>query len=375
MKYSLRIARIGGIDIGVHYTWIFIFVLITWSLAQGYFPQAYKGWDTATYWITGIIAAILLFVSVLIHELSHSFMARSKGMTVSSITLFLFGGVSNLEDEPKKPGEEFAMAIVGPLSSFVLAGIFWGLAAVVQNQQSPLSAILIYMALINAILAVFNLLPGFPLDGGRVLRSILWASTRSLNKATNIAATVGRLFGWILIAFGIFQLFAGNFFGGIWIAFIGWFLSSAAESSRREITIRDRLTNIKVRELVNTNSMSISPDVTVAELVSSIFRGHYSRAVPVCQGAQVLGIVTVTDIKDLPQDKWVETHVKDIMTRQPLYEVSLDDDLNTALRVITQHDINQVLVLQDGKCAGLLSRADILRHLQLSQELGIKAKQ
>jgi Zn-dependent protease/CBS domain-containing protein len=374
MKSSLRLFRIAGIDIGIHYTWILIFVLLSWSLAQGFFPQLYPGWDTITYWITGVVAALLLFVSVLIHELAHSLVAQARGMTVTSITLFIFGGVSNLEEEPEKPKVELAMSIVGPLASLALAGIFWGLVQLVGNQQSPLAATLTYLALINAILAGFNLLPGFPLDGGRVLRSILWDRTGNLVKATNIAATVGRFMGWGLIAFGLFQIFAGNFIGGIWFAFIGWFLSSSADASRREITLREQLSGVQVKEVMTTNPTDISPDTSVAELVSNVFRKQHGRAVPVCQNAQVLGIVTVTDVKELPREKWGETAVKEIMTREPLYSVTPEDDLNTALRLIAKHDINQVLVLRDDKCAGLLSRSDILTHLHLSQELGLKQK-
>jgi Zn-dependent protease/CBS domain-containing protein len=374
MKSSWRLMRIAGIDIGIHYTWILIFVLLSWSLAQGFFPQLYPGWETITYWITGVAAALLLFGSVLIHELAHSLVARARGMTVTSITLFIFGGVSNLEEEPEKPKIELAMSIVGPLASLALAGIFWGLLQLVGDQQSPLAATLAYLALINAILAGFNLLPGFPLDGGRVLRSILWYRTGSLVKATNIAATVGRFIGWGLIAFGLFQIFAGNFIGGIWFAFIGWFLSSSADASRREITLRDQLSGVRIKEVMTTNPTGIDPDTSVAELVSNIFRKQHGRAVPVCQNDQVLGIVTVTDVKELPQEKWEETAVKEIMTREPLYSVTPEDDLNTALRLITKHDINQILVLQNDKCSGLVSRSDILSHLQLSQELGLKHK-
>jgi len=374
MKNSLRLFRISGIEIGIHYTWILIFVLLSWSLAQGFFPQMYPGWDTITYWITGVVAALLLFVSVLIHELAHSLVAQARGMTVTSITLFIFGGVSNLEEEPEKPRIELAMSIVGPLASLGLAGIFWGLLQLVQDQQSPLAGMLTYLALINAILAAFNLLPGFPLDGGRVLRSIIWDRSGNLVKATNIAATVGRFMGWALIAFGLFQIFAGNFIGGIWFAFIGWFLSSSADASRREITLREQLNGIKVSEVMTTNPTGISPATTVAELVSNVFRKQHGRAVPVCQNDQVLGIVTVTDVKELPQEKWGETEVREIMTREPLYSVTPEDDLNTALRLITKHDINQLVVTQGGRCGGLLSRAEILSHLQLSQELGLKQK-
>lgn len=374
MKSSLRLFRIAGIDIGIHYTWILIFILLSWSLAQGFFPRLYPGWDTVTYWITGLVSALLLFASVLVHELAHSLVAQSRGMTVRSITLFIFGGVSNLEDEPEKPKTEFVMSIVGPLSSLALAGIFWGLLHIVGDQQSPVAATFSYLALINVLLAGFNLLPGFPLDGGRVLRAILWNRTGNLVKATNIAATVGRFMGWGFIAFGLFQVFAGNFIYGIWFAFIGWFLSSSADASRREVTLREQLSGVQVKEVMTTNAMQISPDTSVAELVSNVFRKQHGRAVPVCENDKVVGIVTVTDVKELPQDKWEGTEVEEIMTSEPLYSVTPDDDLNIALRLITKHDINQVLVLRGKECAGLVSRSDILTYLQMSQELGLKQK-
>jgi len=182
LKYSIRLLRIVGIDIGVHYTWLFIFSLVTWSLAEGYFPQVYEGWETSTYWIAGVVGGLMLFVSVLLHELAHSLVARARGMSVSSITLFLFGGVSNLAEEPKKPSIEFFMSILGPASSLALAGVFWGLFQLVGDDESPPAAVLAYLALINALLAAFNLLPGFPLDGGRVLRSIIWGYNRQSGK-------------------------------------------------------------------------------------------------------------------------------------------------------------------------------------------------
>lgn len=371
MKSSFRLFRIAGIDIGVHYTWIFIFLLISWSLAQGFFPQLYPGWDTATYWITAVIAAVVLFASVLLHELAHSLVARSRGMSVNSITLFIFGGVSNLEGEPEKPKTEFTMAIVGPLTSLVLAGVFWGLAETVPDQDSPLAAVLGYLAIINLALAAFNLLPGFPLDGGRVFRSILWGTTGSLRKATNIAATTGRFFGWGLIGFGVFQLLGGNFLGGLWIAFIGWFLSSAADSSAKEMTLREHLGGVQVKDVMNPTEV-VDPDTTVDEVVSGIFRKHHGRAVPVCRDGRLLGIVTVTDVREMPRDKWAVTKASQIMTREPLHTVSPEDSLQAAMKLISRHDINQVLVDQQGQCAGLLSRADIIAQLQLSQELSMR---
>lgn len=374
MKASFRLFRISGIDIGIHYSWLLIFILIAWSLAQGYFPQAYPGWTVITYWVTGVIASLMLFISVLLHELAHSLVAQARGLPVSSITLFIFGGVSNLEKEPEKPSTEFTMAVVGPLSSLILGGIFWGLLHALTKQTSPVAAMLHYLALINVILAAFNILPGFPLDGGRVLRSILWGTMKDLKKATNIAATVGQAFGWAMIAFGVFWLFTGNFIGGLWIAFIGWFLSSAAGSSRRQLTLQEHLAGVAVKEAMNPNPVTVDQGTSVDEVVRNVFYQGRGRAAPVMQGEKLVGIVTIDDVKKLPHDRWVETPVVSIMTHAPLYSVAPEDDLNTALKLIAQHDINQVLVLRQGQLVGLLSRADIISHLQISQELGMKAQ-
>ena len=371
LKSSLSLGRIAGIGIGVHYTWLLIFILIIWSLAQGLFPQAYPGWETGVYWATGVVAALLLFISVVLHELAHSLVAQTRGLPVRSITLFIFGGVSNIEKEPEKPRVEFAIAIVGPLTSLVLAGIFWGLVQVLTNQQSPFAAILSYLALINALLAVFNLMPAFPLDGGRVFRSIVWGITGSLTRATNIATTVGRFFGWALIALGMSQLFFGNLLGGLWIALIGWFISGAAGASRRDVTMREHLSGVRVLDVMNPSTETISAETSVQELVQAVFRGHHRRAVPVTQGGKLVGIVTVTDVRELPQEKWADTVVKEIMTHPPLYDVSPEDDLSSTMALIAQRDVNQVLVLSRGQLVGMISRADIITHLQFSQELDI----
>jgi Zn-dependent protease/CBS domain-containing protein len=353
-----------------------------------FFPQQHPGWSTLTYWITGVIIALMLFVSVLLHELAHSLVAKSRGMKVGSITLFLFGGVSNLEDEPEKPKTEFFMAIVGPLTSLVLGGIFWGLAVIISGVpvsilglisgpalDTPLLSIIGYLGWINIALAIFNMIPGFPLDGGRVLRSIIWSSTRSLKKATNIAGAIGRIFGWLFIIYGIFSIFyTGDWFGGIWIAIIGWFLSNAADASRREVTLKEHLSGIKVKDVMNTQPGSIDPETTVEQVVANIFQKLHGRAVPVCRDDRLQGIVTIDDVKKVPRERWAQTRAELIMTRQPLYTVSPEDGLNEAFKMIAQHAINQVLVTQDGKCIGMLSRADIIAHLQLSNDLGITKK-
>lgn len=370
MMGSFRLGHIAGIEIKVNYTWFLALILIAWSLAQGFFPQT---WGPVTCWIVGIISALLLFVSVLIHELAHSLVAKSRGLGVRSITLFIFGGVSNLEDEPARPKLEFTIAIVGPLSSLVLGGIFWGLEQVVGQKGSPLSEMLFYLALINVMLAGFNLLPGFPLDGGRVLRSIIWGITKSLAKATKIATTVGQILGWGFIALGIFLAFSnGDVLDGLWIAFIGWFLISAARVSRRQVMIRENSTGARVRDVMNPTSEYVGPGTPVDNVVRENFVQRGRRAVPICQWDQLVGIVTLTDVKKLPQDRWAQTPVQEIMTRSPLLTVTSNDELNTAIKLIQQHDINQILVVDGGRLAGILSRNDIVSYLKLRQEPVIK---
>ncbi len=382
MKSTFKLFRIFGIDIGFHYTWIFIFVFFSWSLAQ-FFGATHTDWSTATAWITGIIASLLIFVSVLLHELAHSLVAKARGLPVHSITLFILGGVSNLEEEPKSASIEFAMAIVGPASSILIGIICWVIASVYAGGalnynditgtvlKTPVMATIGYLALINVFLGIFNLLPGFPLDGGRVLRSIVWQSTGNLIRATNVAAGVGQLFGWLMIAAGVVVAFMVNFFSGIWIAFIGWFLNASADASRKEITMRERLSHVYVRQVL-AETETIGPETRVSELVENIFTRKHGRAVPVCRDDRLVGIVTITDVRKVPQERWASTAVSEIMTTDPLYTVEPSDTLIKVLDLIAHHDINQVIVKDGSNCAGLLGRADLIRYLQYSQELGLR---
>jgi len=371
---SFRLGRIAGIEVGIHYTWILAFILISLSLAAGFFPHEFPDWNRATYWITGILAALLLFVSVLAHELAHSLVAQARGMPVRGITLFIFGGVSNVSGEAERPRDEFAMTVVGPLTSLVLAGAFWGLRRLLGETDTPLAAMLGYLALINALLAGFNLLPGFPLDGGRILRSVLWQSTGSLVKATNIATSVGHVFAWLLIGWGVLNILGGNLLGGIWIGFIGWFLNGAAEASRSQVTLREHLRGMSVRDVMNPNAATISSQMSVEEVVRDVFLHGGHRAVPVVSNDELLGIVTLSDVRELAREEWSATPVERVMTRHPLHTVAPDQDLSSALKLLAEHGLNQVPVLENGRLQGLLSRADIIRYLQISQELGIKPK-
>ena len=380
MRGSWRVGRISGIEIGIHYTWLLALVVFTWLLGQSYFPATYPGWQTYSYWIAGFLATFILFISVLIHELAHSLVARARGLPVSSITLFILGGVSNLATEPEKPGLEFIMAIAGPTSSLVLAGIFWGIWYLLGSQFAFAKAIFGYMALANALLAGFNLLPGFPLDGGRVFRSILWKTTGDLLKATNIATAVGRLFAWIFMALGVFLVFGFNVFGlggflnGLWFVFVGWFLNSAADSSRQEATLREHLTGVLVGQVMEKDVSSVRPETNIADLVQTVFIQKNKRTIPVTDGDNLVGVVTISDIKGLPQEQWPVTPVSQIMHREPIHTVKPEDDLNAAMKLMAQYDLNQIPVLGQGKLVGVLTRADVINYLHLSQELNIKGR-
>ncbi len=370
-KGALGLGSIAGIEIQIHFTWILAFIFITWSLAAGFFPQEYPDWQQSIYWIIGASAALLLFFSVLVHELAHSIVARSRGMPVNSIVLFIFGGASQIEEEPEEPRDEFLMALVGPVTSLALAGIFYGMQLLIAAQDSPFGAILGYMALINALLGGFNLLPGLPLDGGRLLRSAVNHFTGNLQKATRIAAGAGKVLAWSLIAIGFFILLSGNLLGGLWIAFIGWFLNNAASQSGREATLREQLTGVQVKEVMRDTPCIIHPDTDVDKVVNEIFLHGGVRAAPVCVDEKPVGIVTPSDVKELPRDHWQDKSVEQIMTKEPLHTVDVSDDLKAAFKKLAQNDINQLLVLQEGKVVGIIGRSDIIRYIQLAQELNL----
>jgi Zn-dependent protease/CBS domain-containing protein len=370
MRGSLKIARIAGIDIGIHYSWIFAFFIIGSILALGNFVDLRPQWLS---WVAGFSAAILLFISVLLHEMAHSLVAQKRGLPVTSITLFIFGGVSNLSREPEEPGQEFIMAIVGPLTSLALAGVFWALSFLPKDGKSFGSLLVSYMALINVSLAAFNLLPGFPLDGGRVLRSVLWKTSGSLQKATNIASIVGQIFGWAFVAFGVAWFFwQRDFVGAIWIGIIGLFLNSAARNSRSQTAIQEHLAGVRVRQVMESNTDSVDAGLPVAELVRDVFLTQRRRAIPVTEGGRVIGMVSIPEVRALPQDRWEITPVGHVTRREAL-AVSPEDDLDAALRKMAQYRLEQVPVLSEGRLVGILTRDSIFAFLQLRRELGFRS--
>lgn len=377
----LKIARIGGIDIKLHWSWALILLLLTYQLAVGYFPAFVPGESVVLYWVLGVIAAVIFFISVLLHELSHSFMARARGYKVSDIVLFIFGGVSNIEEEPKKAGDEFLIAVVGPLMSFLIAAICFGLMQLVtppvRTVGANIAATLQYLALINVLLGLFNMIPGFPLDGGRVLRSIVWALTRNFQTATRVAGLIGQLVAYGFIFWGLYRTFVEGDFGGLWIAFIGWFLLNAAQQSVSGVAVREAFRGVTIGQVMEPAPPTIQPQHTLAHLLSSFILPYNLRAVPVADSSgKLVGIVTLGDIKEVPQDEWGIATVGQYMTGlDKLSVVSPNEGLDRALQSLQGGDFDQLPVVdQNGQLAGILTRAHLIRWLQIREELDVKRK-
>ena len=372
MPGALRIIKIAGIDIYIRVSWLIILVFLTFSLATGWFPTSYPGYSSLTYYILGFISALLLFVSVLLHELAHSFVARARGLPVHNIVLFIFGGVSNLEQEPQTPGTEFTMAFVGPLVSLLIGALSYGLLALVRGSHSLIEPILSYLAVTNILLGIFNLLPGFPLDGGRVLRSIIWKATGNIQTATNVATFVGQTFAYLFILLGILQFFAGNGFGGLIIIFTGWFLLNAAQTTRTQTTLDAAFRGVTVGQVMNTNTMTVPANISLQRLVDEYFLPQGLRSALVMQVDQLAGLITLSDIRHIPREQWPQTPVGLVMVpAERLHTVTPQQSLKDTLPLMNGQDVNQLPVVQDGKLVGVLTRDAIIRSLEIRRSLGL----
>lgn len=364
----LRFARIFGIPIYVDASWILIFLLITFALATAYFPRQYSEWSTPVTWFIATITSLLFFASVLAHELSHSVTSIALGRQVRGITLFLFGGVAEIEDEQVRARDEFLVAIMGPVASIVIGLGFLLIAAVVPavSIASYVDGIARYLGTINVLLAVFNLIPGFPLDGGRVLRSIIWAVTGQFEKASRIAASVGEFVAWAFIVVGALIALQGALINGLWLAFIGWFLLNAARSSYRQIVLQRVLSDVPVRELMRRGVPSIAPRVSVHDMIERTLQ-ESTRAYLVAQDGVVSGIVTLTDVRDVPESERRRVAVEEVMTvAAELHTTEEDATLWNAFNVMAEADIHQLPVLNaERQAIGLIQRSDLMRYLHL----------
>ena len=372
MPGSFRIGKIAGIEISVHVSWLIIFVLLTWSLATGWFPVLYPGWSPFAYWAVSLLAALLLFVSVLVHELAHSLVARWRGLPVNSITLFIFGGVSNIEQEPKSPGVEFQMSIVGPLTSLLIGGLSFLLLLAMRAGTSPLSAILGYLGLANILLGLFNLVPAFPLDGGRVFRSIVWKLSGSLRTATRAATFAGQGIAYLMILAGFWLIFGGDILDGIWLGLIGWFLLSGAQSANSQAVLETLFKGVMVGKVMNTSPVTVPANISLQKLVDEFLLPHGWRSAFVMQVDRLAGLITLGDIRHVPRDEWGQTLVGLAMIPlEKLHIVAPQQSLNEVLPLMVAQDVNQVPVVEDGHLVGVLSWEDIVRFLEIRRGLGL----
>ncbi|MBA7626087.1 putative zinc metalloprotease Rip3 [subsurface metagenome] len=374
MGGAFSLGRIFGIQFRIHYSWFIIFVLITGSLSWQYFPYTYPEWSAPTYWLTGIATSLLFFASVVAHELAHSLVARANDIPVKSITLFLFGGVAHMTREASRHGAELRMALAGPVASLVIGGLFFGLHLLLQSVNEPVAALTFWLARINVVLALFNLIPGFPLDGGRVFRSLLWRFSGNYQRATRIAFEVGRGVGYLFVAGGVILMFLSreNWFNGLWLAFIGIFLAYMATASYRQTQWQAALMGVKVADVMTTTCPVISPYVTISRVVQDyIFVGGH-QCFMVTDGGELQGILTLRNIKSVDQKTWDTTAVGDVMTpAERLKVVRMDEEVLSVIERMEEYGISQMPVESEGRVIGLVTRDDVLRLLYTRSRLGI----
>ncbi len=358
---TLKLGRIFGIEVKVDTSWFFIAVLITWSLAGHYFPTAHPGWGGAAYLLAGVLTAALFFLSILAHELSHGLVSRRFGRPVRSITLFFFGGVTELQGEPRRPREELLMALAGPATSLLCAGLFGALWLVSRGRLDFVHAIAGWLAWINLVLGLFNLVPGFPLDGGRVFRAIVWSVTGDPRRATRLAATVGRYIGLALIGWGVWSVFGGSWANGLWIVFIGWFLHSAAAASVQDLVVEDLLAGHRVREAMATDSPRVPSQLTLDAVVDQVAVPSHQLSFPVVEAGHAVGLLSMEEILRVPRKQWTTTHAGEVM--QPvasLTPVQPDEPIAPVFTRMMTDGLWQLPVVEDGEFVGAITRVGLL---------------
>src|SRR6266849_2591224 len=374
MKAQIKLFRIFGIQIGLNYSWLLIAVLVVFSLA-GRFAATDREWGANVIWGLAILTTLLFFAAIVIHELSHAAVAKARGLPVRSITLFALGGVAQIEKEASDAKTEFWMGIAGPITSALIGLICLGIAAAIgwnpsNHHQSPWAAMLGWLGVINLALAVFNMVPGFPLDGGRVLRAILWWVTGDASRATRIATGVGQFIAFAFIIVGLFRFFNGAGFGGLWLTFIGWFLLDAARSSYSQFETIERLRGVRVRDVMASEWPVVDGSIHLQTFVDDYLLRSGKRCFVVEEAGRVVGMITPHEVKDVDRQQWAQLSVRDAMLPlTKLHAVKPAPSLTEALETMGREDVNQLPVMSNKHLAGIISRRDILRLLQTRVEL------
>jgi Zn-dependent protease len=367
---TFRVGKLFGINISVHWTWFFIFFLVTWTFATGVLDEFYSDWTDGRRWTVAVAISLIFFLSILLHEISHSLVARHYGIPVSGITLFVFGGVSNMTREPENSKQEFWIAIVGPFTSFAM-GILFAIGYVVLSQvEDGAAAVSANLAAINMAIGIFNLLPGFPLDGGRVLRSAFWAKRRNLVEATRSASNIGMIVAYGIMAVGILSFFFVSPITGVWLFLIGMFLRSASVESYEQVFLDVVLRGVPASSVAKQDYVTVSPDLLLADLVEDYVLAGDGRCFPVVVEGELLGLVTLSDVRKVPREDWKTTSVYRAMTPlAELHSVTMRDDLPKVLAEMAAGDFNQVPLLEGKTLLGLIHRADVIRYIQVRQEM------
>ena len=374
MKSNIKLGKIAGIEIGLHYSWFIIAALIAFSLGKR-FHQVNPSWSTGHVWIAALLTALLFFVTLLLHELSHSLVAQARGLKVKSITLFALGGVSQIEEDATDAKTEFWVAIAGPLASLVIgfgciaaaAGLGWHPST---EPRTAVTAVLVWLGYINVALGVFNMIPGFPLDGGRVFRAIVWAITKNADRSTRIAASVGQVVAFLFILDGLWKFFGGAGFNGLWIAFIGWFLMDAAKSSYAQVEIAAAFRSMRVSEVMSRDCAIVDRGASLQEFVDTYVLRTGQRCFAVEDRGRFVGLITLRDVGAIPRDRWDSTTVREAMRPlEELHVITPDTQVLDALKLMTGNDVNQLPVVANGTLQGIVSRSHLMQLLQARSEL------
>lgn len=369
---NIKVFKAFGIPVEINVSWFIVFLLVLWSLTTGYFPLKYPALSPLSYLAMGVVGSLMLFVSVLLHEIAHSYVAKNSGVPIRRITLFLFGGISQLSKEAPDPKTELKIAIAGPLTSYVLMGIFLSInSIIIKTDLESVAGVIRYLAYINAALATFNLIPGFPLDGGRVLRAALWGATGDLRRSTYIASRVGTIIGFAFIGGGFLSAIFGQFIWGIWLAFIGFFLRQAAEASYAHVLVESILKGVTVGEIMKSDVVTVPEEISIQSLIDDYFFRYHYDCFPATSQGRLKGLIQLDDLRNIPRHRWLDTKVSQVMRKDLENLIAhTSDDASEVLKRMVQGHCGKIPIVDGENVVGIVTRKDIIEALRIISDLG-----